>query len=390
MKKTLLISEIFPPVHGGSGRWFWELYSRLPKDEYFIAAGSNKNVDTISFDKTLQLNLKRFNLSSTSWGIRSLTGLKLYWRTFWQLRKHIKQNKITHIHCGRCIPEGFMGYMLSKVLRLPLLCYVHGEDVEAAATSRELSWIVNKVLAHSQTIICNSQNTSSILMNNWLISESKIKTLNPGVDTNIFVPAEQSTLIRKNLGWESRPVVLTVGRLQKRKGQDMMIKALPQIKQKIPNILYALVGGGEELYSLTELVSKLNLTDNVMFMAEINDQTMLDCYQQCDLFILPNRTVEQDIEGFGMVLVEAQSCEKVVVAGDSGGTSETMVLNETGFIIDCTSPAPIAEMVTNLLMKPELRHKMGKKARIHVTATLDWKVHAEKAKHVFSNSLDNK
>jgi len=79
-KKSLLISEIFPPTNGGSGRWFWELYTRLPRNEYMIVAGKTEG-DT-DFDKTHNLNLTRTNLSSPSWGIKSLTGLKFYWRLF--------------------------------------------------------------------------------------------------------------------------------------------------------------------------------------------------------------------------------------------------------------------------------------------------------------------
>lgn len=381
MKKSLLISEIFPPKNGGSGRWFWELYSRLPNDRFVIAAGSSKQSET--FDQTHNLPVKRINLSSTEWGVKSSSGFKFYWRTFWQLRKLIKDNKVQAIHCGRCIPEGMMGLLLSKFMRIPYICYVHGEDVEAASTSRELSFIVKNVLKHAEFLICNSQNTAGLL-SQWRVDESKIQILNPGVDSTKFVPTERNYNIKQQLGWGNRPTILTVGRLQKRKGQDMLIKALPNIKKSIPNILYAVIGGGDEKGLLEELVNSLSLQENVLFMSEIDDDTMLKCYQQCDLFILPNRTVNQDIEGFGMVLVEAQSCGKTVIAGDSGGTKETMIEEKTGFIIDCTNPEPIAEKLIELLKQPEKLDAYGKLGREHVVNTLDWKAHKEKAEILFS------
>jgi phosphatidylinositol alpha-1,6-mannosyltransferase len=381
MKKSLLISEIFPPKNGGSGRWFWELYSRLPNDRFVIAAGSSKQSD--KFDQTHSLPVKRINLSSTEWGVKSSSGFKFYWRTFWQLRKLIKDNKVQAIHCGRCIPEGMMGLLLSKIMRIPYICYVHGEDVEAASTSRELSFIVKNVLKHAEFLICNSQNTAGLL-SQWRVDESKIQILNPGVDSTKFVPTERNDKIKQQLGWGNRPTILTVGRLQKRKGQDMLIKALPNIKKSIPNILYAVIGGGDEQGLLEELVNSLNLQENVLFMSEIDDDTMLQCYQQCDLFILPNRTVNQDIEGFGMVLVEAQSCGKTVIAGDSGGTKETMIEGNTGFIIDCTNPEPIAKKLIELLKQPEKLDTYGKLGREHVVNTLDWKAHKEKAEKLFS------
>ncbi|NQY86761.1 MAG: glycosyltransferase family 4 protein [Colwellia sp.] len=381
-KKTLLISEIFPPINGGSGRWFWELYNRLPRNEYLIAAGTTENDK--AFDKTHDLNIQRINLTSPSWGIKSLTGLKFYWRVFNNLRKLIKQHKITTIHCGRCLPEGFIGYIFKKVFNIPYVCYIHGEDVEAAATSRELSWIVLKVLSNASRLICNSQNTANLILNNWQANPDKTEILNPGCDTERFIPAEKNDDVKESLGWKNNRVILTVGRLQKRKGQDMLIKALPEIKKSIPNVLYAIIGDGAEKQELEALIQKLSLQDNVMFMTENSDEKMILAYQQCDVFTLPNRTYKQDIEGFGMVLVEAQACEKPVVAGDSGGTAETMIIGETGFIIDCTKPEPIAAKLTELLQNPEQCKVMGKKAREHVKKSLDWKVHTEKAKTLFN------
>jgi phosphatidylinositol alpha-1,6-mannosyltransferase len=266
---------------------------------------------------------------------------------------------------------------------LPLICYVHGEDIEAAATSRELTWLVNRVLSNSNQLICNSKNTSSILTNNWTVDVKKIAILNPGCDATNFIPAKPSVFTKYKLGWKNRKVILTVGRLQKRKGQDMLIKALPAIKKAVPDVLYAILGGGDEKPLLENLVQNLHLQDHVIFMTDVDDNTMLQCYQQCDLFILPNRTVNQDIEGFGMVLVEAQSCGKTVIAGNSGGTKETMIENKTGFIIDCSHPEPIANKLIKLLKHPDKLLELGKQGRKHVVKNLDWQAHKEKAEKLF-------
>jgi len=382
MKKTLLISEIFPPIHGGSGRWFWELYSRLPRKEYLIVAG--ESTETEEFDKIHDLNIQRINLSSPSWGIKSKTGLAFYWQTFWQLKSLIKQHTITTIHCGRCLPEGVMGWLLSISTGIPFICYVHGEDVETAATSRELSWLVNKVLNKASKLISNSKNTANILINSWDADISKVVVLNPGCDTKKFRPADYNKDVRNALGWYDKKVILTVGRLQKRKGHDMMIAALPAIKEQHPDILYAIIGNGEEKAFLQRLVTSLSLEDNVIFHSEISDEQMIQCYQQCNVFILPNRTIGNDIEGFGMVLVEAQACSKTVIAGDSGGTAETMIIGDTGFIADCTTPEPIADKLIELFRHPKTLEQLGKNGREHVVKTLDWKTHAQKAQALFT------
>lgn len=370
MKKTLLLSEIFPPLKGGSGRWFWEVYTRLPKEKVVIAAGESEH--TTEFDKTHPMNCYRLPLSSWSWGLKSLTGLKFYWRVFRAVLKLVKQEKIEAIHCGRCLPEGFIGFLINKYKGIPYICYIHGEDVETAATSRELSWIVEKALTHADKLICNSQNTANILLNSWHTDPQKTFIVNPGVDTQVFVPAEPDKSIKTQLGWNQRPVILTVGRLQERKGHDILIQSLPDIIKQHPQVLYAIIGDGENKTSLQELVANLELNDHVMFMSELSDQQMIQCYQQCDLFVLPNRSVGRDIEGFGMVLVEAQACAKPVIAGDSGGTAETMLLNETGFIVDCTSPKHLPKKISLLLGDNKLAQSMGQKGRKHVVNTLDW------------------
>lgn len=379
--KTLLISEIFPPTHGGSGRWFLELYSRISREEYLIAAGQTDGDK--EHDKKHDLNVLRLKLSSPAWGIKSLTGLKYYWSNFLELRKLIKQHDIRQIHCGRCLPEGVFGFLMNKLYKIPYLCYIHGEDIEAASSSRELSYIVKKVLENSSTLIANSKNSQQILINHWNINPDKAIVLNPGMDANRFIPAEYNEEVRKNLGWGNHTVLLTVGRLQQRKGQDMLIQALPQIKKIFPDILYAIIGGGEEKPALEKLVNDLNLKNNVLFMSEISDEKMIQCYQQCTLFVLPNRTIGRDIEGFGMVLAEAQSCGKPVLAGDSGGTAETMNIGETGYIVDCTSPEPLSRKIIEILEQKDLMSAMGKKGREHAVEALDWEIHTQKALKIF-------
>jgi phosphatidylinositol alpha-1,6-mannosyltransferase len=185
------------------------------------------------------------------------------------------------------------------------------------------------------------------------------------------------------LGWGGRSVVLTVGRLQKRKGHDMMIRALSAIRRSVPNVLFAIAGEGEERAELEALAHSEGVADQVQFLGEITDAQLLDCYRQCDLFALANRQVGQDIEGFGMVLLEAQSCGKPVLAGASGGTAETMRPGETGRIVDCTRPDTLAATVTELLNDSHLRTSMGHAARQWAVAQFDWSSLSRRAERLF-------
>ena len=132
------------------------------------------------------------------------------------------------------------------------------------------------------------------------------------------------------------------------------------------------------------LVEELNVSDNVSFAGEISDAELIRAYQQCDLFVLPNREVDGDFEGFGMVLLEAQACGRPVLAGDSGGTAETMKRGETGLIVDCTSPEPLAEAVIDLLSNPTRLEQMGEAARTWVLERFDWSALAHRPRVCFA------
>ena len=377
----LLLSENFPPRTGGSGRWFWETYCRLPRDRFAVAAGEDPRQE--EFDRGHDLRLWRMPLTLKAWGLRSLTGLGGYWKALRQLRPLLHSEHIEMIHCGRCLPEGVMALALKWRYGLPYLCYVHGEDVTTATYSREHAWMVRRVLSNAEFLIANSQNTGRILREEWSMPAERVCVLHPGVDTDYFRPASDDHAMRARLGWEDRPVILTVGRLQKRKGHDVMIQALSTIRRAVPNVLYAVVGDGEERAALDSLTVSEGVGDNVRFLGEIGDEDLLACYQQCDLFVLPNRQVGKDIEGFGMVLLEAQSCGKPVLAGASGGTAETMRIPETGEVVCCDGPDELATRVSALLSDRCRLKRMGEAARQWVVSQFDWKVLTQKAERLF-------
>jgi phosphatidyl-myo-inositol dimannoside synthase len=287
------------------------------------------------------------------------------------------------VHSARCLPEGVMALAIKYGAGIPYACYVHGEDVACASTSRELSWLTRRVLRGAEFAIANSRNTERILRDQWGLPPGRIRLLHPGVDAGRFVPGARDPVARMGLGWGDRPAVLTVGRLQKRKGHDQMILALGQVRRAIPDVLYAIVGDGEEREALRGLAASQGLGDHVQFLGELDDAGLVRCYQQCDLFVLPNRQVGADIEGFGMVLLEAQACGKAVVAGASGGTAETMRVPETGRVVPCDGPHELAAVVVELLSDREALARMGAAARRWVAGRFDWAMLSRQAEQVF-------
>jgi phosphatidylinositol alpha-1,6-mannosyltransferase len=162
------------------------------------------------------------------------------------------------------------------------------------------------------------------------------------------------------------------GRLQQRKGHDHLLRALPAIRAAVPDVLVAIVGEGDMRTRLEQMAMSLGVTGSVRFHGELGDAELIECYQQCDLAALPNREVNGDFEGFGMVLVEAQACGRPVLAGASGGAPETLRDGETGRIVCCDDPNVIADAVIDMLSDANALDRMGAAARSWAVERFDW------------------
>jgi phosphatidylinositol alpha-1,6-mannosyltransferase len=380
--KTLLVARIFPPQTGGSGRWFWEIYRRLARNQFVIAAGEDPRQD--AFDSGHDLHVVRLPLAMPVLGLRSVTALRGYWRAVRRVGRLAREQGVGMLHCGSCLPEGFIGWLIKALYRIPYACYVHGEEVTGLSKSRELGWMMRRVLGAASFLIANSRNTKRLLLQCTGVPADRIRVLHPGVDTARFRPAGRDLRVRTRLGWRDRPVLLTVARLEKHKGHDQVIRALASVRHAIPDVLYAIVGDGKQREALEGLVAENDgLAHSVQFLGELDDATMIQCYQQCDLFVLANRQVGQDIEGFGMVLLEAQACGKPVLAGASGGTAETMRIPETGRVVPCDGPAELAAAICELMTDRAHMQRMGEAARQWVVERFDWAPLTRQAELVF-------
>jgi phosphatidylinositol alpha-1,6-mannosyltransferase len=381
----LLLTEVFPPMKGGSGRWLWELYRRLPAGSVRVASSRIPGAE--EFDRTHGLPMHRLPLRFKDWGLFARKGAWEYPRMVRALRKLVAKTKPSVIHCGKCLPEAFLAWVLRAWGGPPYWTYVHGEELTLARTSTELGWMTRQALLGADGVIANCRHTRELLVLDWGVAPDRVHVMHPGVDTRAFVPAEPDLAVRKKLGWVGRTVVLTVGTLQPRKGQDMMIRALPRILKAVPDLLYVLVGQGWERRHLEQLVAQHGVQSAVQFRGAPDDGEMIECYQQCDLFALPNRQVGWDFEGFGIVLLEAQACGRPVLAGRSGGTVETMKAPETGAVIDCTSPDLLAETVSAWLADPDGLNAMGRHGREWVKR-FDWSALVPEARQLFGRALD--
>jgi len=379
--KILVVTQIFPPRRGGSGQWLWELYRRLPNFDVHVVAGRADG--DVAFDRSAGLPISRIPLEFASWGVWDLRGAPDYAAAWYRLRAIASRFRPDVVHCGKCLPEGLLATWMHRWGGVPFIVYVHGEELTLAALSRELQRLTRIVLKRATRVVANSRHTRQLLVESWAVPTEKIVVMHPGVDTTRFVPAAPSVDVRKRLGWSDRRVILTVGALQKRKGQDTLIRALPAIRARCADVLYSIAGEGWERSRLEDLARNCGVADCVQFRGVPGDGELVDCYQQCDVFALPNRQVGWDFEGFGIVLLEAQSCGKPVIAGLSGGTSETMQASLTGEAICCDTPEPLGDTIASLLQDPERRAVIGSRGRQWMVENFDWSVLTGQAASAF-------
>lgn len=382
--RVLLLSAVFPPRIGGSGRWLYEMYRRFPREQVLVLAGGTA---AGSLETPTDIAVERVPLDLPEWGCFSRAGMTGYRRAWAAMASHVKEYQPTVVHAAVCLPEGALAWWIRQRHGIPYVCYAHGEELNFAASSRELTWIVRRVFSGAQSLVANSHNTKAMLTNDWGVAEHRIHVVHPGVDSTFFRPAAPDRAARAALGWTDRAVVLSVGRLDTRKGHDRLIEALPIVQRAVPNVLYAIVGEGQERRRLEALTLELGLQAHVQFLGAVGDTALLSCYQQCDLAALPNRQVDGDIEGFGMVLVEAQACGRPVIAGASGGTGETMRPHVTGETVACETPELLARVLIDLLNDPERRATMGGAGRVWAEASFAWPRVAAKAARLFNLPL---
>lgn len=367
-----MLSEVFPPRVGGSGRWLHDIYSRLPVDDSVLLVGQHPEAS--AHDDASALSIERMVIEDRRWTLMNPVGLLAYIRMLIGTLRTYRRYRCTQIHCARVLPEGVVGLVVKHVLGARLVCFVHGEDVEIARFSREQRWLVERVIGAADRLVCNSSNSRSLLREHWNTSSDRMVVLRPGIDTNRFRPSTDRERVRAELGWNDKHVILTLSRLDARKGHDRMIAAMPRVLERVPDAFYAIVGDGLNANALKAQVAALGLEGRVHFYGGCSDDALVEFCQSCDLFVLPNRQIGGNMEGFGIVLLEAQACGAPVIAGASGGTSETMVEGRTGFLVDCEPHDTLVDPICHLLEDDEIRLRMGREARRLMVERFSWSV----------------
>ncbi len=369
--KYLLFTTQYPPLIGGVPNFYYRFCGHFPKDKIvvFTAArgndGQNKNEEYVIYRSHFLKNYK--TAYKASFLFKSVCILLLF---LWILFK----SSITAIIIGQADTTMlFFGYFAKKMFHKRFIVFLHGDG-----DSPDIKLRSDSIKAHFyksvDIFVVNSTFTKKRLQSKYFITDTKIITIYPGVDTKIFFPNENQ-YIKKKLGLANKKILLTVGRLDKRKGHDYVIRSLPQVIAEIPDTIYVIVGDGDERQPLIDLANKLDVQEYVKFVGAVSNADLPQYYNICDLFIMANRILENgDAEGFGMVFIEANACGKPVIGGRSGGAIEAIEDNVGGIILDSNNIKEISDKVITLFKQGEIRERLGSNGLSRVREKFDWQI----------------
>ncbi|XHM66967.1 glycosyltransferase family 4 protein [Streptomyces nigra] len=375
MHKTLIVTNDFPPRPGGIQAFLHNMALRLDPERLVVYASTWKHgregaEATAAFDAEQPFTVVRDRttmLLPTPGATRRAVGL---------LREH----GCTSVWFGAAAPLGLMAPALRSAGAERLVATTHGHEAGWAQlpAARQL---LGRIGESTDTLTYLGEYTRSRIAR-ALSPEAaaRMTQLPPGVDEKTFHPGSGGDEVRARLGLTDRPVVVCVSRLVRRKGQDTLIRALPRILAAEPDTVLLIVGGGPYEQDLRRLARETGVAGSVRFTGAVPWSELPAHYGAGDVFAMPCRTRRGglDVEGLGIVYLEASATGLPVVAGDSGGAPDAVLDGETGWVVRGGSPEDAADRIVTLLGDPELRARMGERGREWVEEKWRWDLLAER------------
>lgn len=375
MDKTLIVTNDFPPRPGGIQAFLHNMALRLDPGRIVVYASTWKRspeglAATAAFDAEQPFPVVRDPTTML------LPTPRVTRRAVRLLREH----GCTSVWFGAAAPLGLMAPALRRAGARRLVATTHGHEAGWAQlpAARQL---LRRIGEGTDTITYLGEYTRSrIAPALTAAAAARMAQLPPGVDEKTFHPDSGGSRVRAGLGLSDRPVVVCVSRLVPRKGQDTLILAMPAILAQVPDAVLLIVGGGPYAEELKRLAAQTGVAESVRFTGPVPWEELPAHYGAGDVFAMPCRTRRGglDVEGLGIVFLEASATGLPVVAGDSGGAPDAVLDGETGWVVRGDSVEESADRIVTLLRDPELRRRMGERGRAWVEEKWRWDLLAER------------
>ncbi|MEU7794453.1 glycosyltransferase family 4 protein [Micromonospora tulbaghiae] len=367
MSRTLLITNDFPPRPGGIQSFVHNLAVRQQPGSVVVYASSWRGAEKFDADQPFEVVRER---------TRVLLPTPQIARRAARLARAYDCDTVWF---GAAAPLGLLAAGLRRRAGIRrAVALTHGHEVGWAALPGARSAL--RRIGRGVDVTTYLGEYTRARLARVLDGLTELRRLAPGVDVDTYHPEVDGGRVRSRLGLADRPVVVCVSRLVPRKGQDMLIRALPEIRRRVPDAALLVVGGGPYRSTLEKLARQTGLERDVVFTGSVPSAELPAHYAAGDVYAMPCRTRNRglDVEGLGIVYLEASATGLPVVAGDSGGAPDAVREGETGYVVGGRDVTQLADRVATLLADRDLARQFGAAGRAWVEREWRWETQAQR------------
>jgi len=391
-KTVLLLLRDFPPrFHGGAPVILYELFRCL--DQYRLIISTSRADDSGGRELFEDAEIHRHRFLPTivapdfgRWPQPFRFALRYFSYVLWNMAVLLigLRKRIDIIFLGRLDYAYPAAMLLSRIKRIPLVTLLYGEEWTMICRKATWDWRLHgrffpRFVRSVDLLVLTSEVARLDLVQAGLLDGGAV--IPPGVDVELFRPPEDKDALRRKHAPEADLLLLSLARLSERKGQDRVIEAFAALHGRYPGAQLIIAGSGPTGDRLRQLTRELGVEDRVRFTGEIDyhDPLRIELFQAADIYLMPNRrSALNDLEGFGIVFLEANACGVPVIGGDDGGVPEAVARGETGFLVDARTPGPVIEALDRLMGDAALRRRFGEAGRKRVVEEFTWERMAER------------
>ncbi|MFG2106887.1 glycosyltransferase family 4 protein [Micromonospora chersina] len=367
MSRTLLITNDFPPRPGGIQSFVHNLAVRQPPGSVVVYASSWRGAAKFDADQPFEVVRERTKV---------LLPTPLVARRAARLARAYDCDTVWF---GAAAPLGLLAAGLRRRAGIRrAVALTHGHEAGWATLPGARSAL--RRIGRGVDVTTYLGEYTRVRLARVLDGVTELRRLAPGVDVDTYHPSVDGERVRLRLGLADRPVVVCVSRLVPRKGQDMLIRAMPEIRRRVPDAALLVVGGGPYRATLAKLARHTGVERDVVFTGSVPSAELPAHYAAGDVYAMPCRTRNRglDVEGLGIVYLEASATGLPVVAGDSGGAPDAVREGETGYVVRGRDVAQLADRVATLLADRDLARQFGAAGRAWVEREWRWETQAER------------
>jgi phosphatidylinositol alpha-1,6-mannosyltransferase len=363
--RTLLITNDFPPRPGGIQQFVYNLAVRQPPGSIVVYTSRWKGWEAFDAEQPFPV-------------VREETSVLLPTPAVARRAAEIARDYgCDAVWFGAAAPLGLLAHGLRRRAGIErVVALTHGHEVGWAALPVARSML--RRIARGADVVTYLGEYTRVRLARAIGGLTTLERLPPGVDTNQFRPTVDGSAVRRRYGLRDRPVIVCVSRLVRRKGQDTLIRALPRIRQRVRDAALLIVGGGPYRSTLEVIAREEGVADHVVITGSVPWAELPSHYAAGDVFAMPCRTRRGglDVEGLGIVYLEASATGLPVVAGDSGGAPDAVLDGETGFVVPGRDRDALVDRLTQLLTDPALAKRLGAAGREWVETEWRWDTQA--------------